>query len=110
MTRPLTLVLRPKAEADLDGIWSYTVDRWSADQARTYLEGLSDCLALLCAHPDIARLRNEFTPPVRLHPYRKHLLIYRIDGGYLDVIRIVHARSNWADILVDQDPHSENPR
>ena len=30
-------VLKPRAQADLDEIWDYTVDRWGIDQAETYL-------------------------------------------------------------------------
>ena len=32
--------LRPRAEADLDGIWDYTVDTWSEAQAVDYLSGM----------------------------------------------------------------------
>ena len=31
------IALRPKARADLDSIWDYTVASWGRDQAKTYL-------------------------------------------------------------------------
>lgn len=73
MTRRLTF--RPKAEADLAEIWEFTVARWSVAQAERYLTGLNEALALLCAHPEIARL-HDFTPPARLFPYRSHLVVF----------------------------------
>ncbi len=97
MTRRLTF--RPQAEADLTGIWDFTAGRWSTEQAERYFTGLNQTLALLCAHPEIARLRTEFTPPVRLHPYRSHLVIFTADEEVLEVIRVVHMRSDWAAVL-----------
>lgn len=93
--------LRPRAEADLDDIWDYTVDTWSEVQAVDYLSGMDAALKLLAEFPEMARLRQEFTPPVRIHPYRKHLIIYIADESFIDVVRIVHARTNWSALLTD---------
>lgn len=98
MTRRLTF--RPSAEADLADIWDYTVARWSVAQAESYLTGLNDTLALLCAHPEIARL-HDFRPPVRIFPYRSHLLVFAVDEVAVEVIRVLHLRSNWRVLLVE---------
>jgi toxin ParE1/3/4 len=95
----LRLVFTPKAEADLASIWAFTAERWSATQAERYLTGLGDTLALFRAHPEIARRRTEFTPPVRLHPYRSHVVIFTADEEALEVIRVVHMRADWAAVL-----------
>ncbi|WP_084514099.1 type II toxin-antitoxin system RelE/ParE family toxin [Salipiger mucosus] len=60
----------PAAELDLSGIWDYTAEMWSPDQADNYLRGLGEKLENLCSHPEITRERTEIDPPVRLHPYR----------------------------------------
>ena len=99
MTRRLRF--RPQAEADVLAIWDFTAARWSAEQAEGYLTGLQDTLALLCEHPDIARLVHDLTPPARLHPYRSHLVIFIEDETMLEVIRIVHMRSNWRGVIAD---------
>lgn len=80
-------------------IWDHTVAAWSMDQAEAYLRGLEDVLRLLCAHPEMARERFEITPPVRLHPYRAHLVIYRVEAGFLFVVRILHGRQRWRVVL-----------
>lgn len=90
---------RPKAEADLDDIWRHTVETWSEGQAVAYLTGLDRTLGLLAEFPEMARLREEFEPPVRIHPYRAHLVIFLSDDSVLDVVRVVHARSNWQAVL-----------
>lgn len=93
------IVLTPRARADLAEIWAYTAREWSPGQAERYLGGLRTIFALLAASPEIARLRSEITPPVRLHPYRSHLIIFQHDAAVLDVLRVVHARSDWLDLL-----------
>ncbi len=85
-----------KAKADLDEIWDYTCRRWSRDQANSYLTGLRRTLDLLAEQPQIARLRRDMIPPVRVHPYRSHLLVFTADDTMLEVIRVVHARSDWS--------------
>ncbi|MCB1469968.1 MAG: type II toxin-antitoxin system RelE/ParE family toxin [Rhizobiaceae bacterium] len=91
--------LTPAAQTDLDDIWTYTVAQWSADQAESYLRGLAQTLDLLVGEPKLARERNEIAPPVRLHPYRSHSVIYRIEGRFIDVIRIVHSHQHWQDLI-----------
>ncbi|WP_415918950.1 type II toxin-antitoxin system RelE/ParE family toxin [Tateyamaria sp. SN6-1] len=99
MTRQV--VLRPAAEADLIAIWTYTVETWSVGQAEAYLRDLDQMFAMLSDFPEMARLRTEFTPPVRLHAFRKHVIIYLEDETHVDVIRVVHGRANWAVMLAD---------
>ena len=93
--------LSPAAQQDLESIWDFTVQTWSPDQADSYLRGLADKLSLLCENPLIARERAEIDPPVRLHPYRSHLIIYRVEADHLAVIRIVHGRQRWQVLLDD---------
>jgi toxin ParE1/3/4 len=88
-----------KSKADLDSIWDYTCQRWSRDQANTYLAGLRSALDLLAEQPQLARLRQEFSPALRVHPYRSHLVIFAVDETELHVIRVVHGRSDWEAAL-----------
>jgi toxin ParE1/3/4 len=91
--------LSPAALSDLDAIWDYTARTWSVSQAETYIRGLAADMDLLVQHPGIARERREIRPPVRLYRSETHLVVYRIEAGWLDVLRIVHARQNWAAYL-----------
>ncbi|MCB9931460.1 MAG: type II toxin-antitoxin system RelE/ParE family toxin [Alphaproteobacteria bacterium] len=98
-TRLSSYRLRPAAQADLEGIWRYTAEQWSADQADRYVDGLQATIALLVSMPEIARERREFVPPVRIHPSARHLIIYRIEDDILAVLRIVAQRQNWRALL-----------
>jgi toxin ParE1/3/4 len=93
--------LRSGAKVDLSEIWAFTSKRWSATQADHYLIGLDDMLGLLCEQPEIAQKYGNFTPPVRIYRYRSHLVIFTTEVSVLEVIRVVHRRSNWVEVVSD---------
>lgn len=97
----LQIRLRPRAVADLDAIWAHTAERWGTAQATAYLTGLDAAFTLLAEFPEIARLREAFTPPLRIHPCREHLVIYRAETDHLDILRVVHGRANWSEFLAE---------
>jgi toxin ParE1/3/4 len=59
-----------------------------------YADGLLALFDLLSDFADLAQERNEFTPPVRIHPSGMHMVIYQTDGQVVDIIRILHAHQN----------------
>ena len=87
--------LAPAAKTDLENIWLYTAQNWSADQADRYTDALEDAFDTLLAMPEIARERFEFTPPVRVHPSAQHMIIYRIESSCLTILRVLGGRQNW---------------
>jgi toxin ParE1/3/4 len=91
--------LSPAARADLDAIWDHTAHKWSVGQAETYTRALAADMAFLVQHPQIAPERRETRPPVRLYRSGSHLIIYRVEVSWLHVLRIVHARQNWVELL-----------
>jgi toxin ParE1/3/4 len=96
--------LTPAAQNDLEGIWLYTLEQWSPQQADRYADILEDTLDRLLFMPEMARERPEFDPPVRIHPSAEHLIVYRIEGDLLVILRILGAGQDWQAILraIDQ--------
>ena len=43
----MQLKITPKARADLDAIWDYTVQQWNVEQAEAYLASLGKTMQLL---------------------------------------------------------------
>jgi toxin ParE1/3/4 len=68
--------LLPEAEKDLESIWRYTAKEWGGQQAMDYVDGLDDTFGLLVSNPNVNRQRLEFTPAVRIHHFKKHLIVY----------------------------------
>lgn len=91
--------LSPAARADISSIWDYTAETWSPVQADTYIRGLVNSLETLVKFPEMSSERQETTPPVRLHRYQSHLIIYRIEADCIAVVRIMHFRRDWLSLL-----------
>jgi toxin ParE1/3/4 len=87
--------LRPAAKSDLEAIWDYTAQTWSAAQAETYVRKLFNAFDLLVANPDIARERTEYSPPVHIYRAEQHVIIYHIVANTIEIIRVRHGREDW---------------
>lgn len=100
MSRPTVTEYRltPAALRDLDAIWDHTARTWSVTQAETYIRKLTANMDLLVQNPKLAPESHQIHPPVRLYRSGSHLILYRIASGWLEVLRIVHARQNWVDM------------
>lgn len=92
--------LTAKAEDDFISIYLEGSIRFGDRQADKYSRQLERVFELIAANPELAREREEIVPPVRIHPYGSHVIVYRVesDGGIL-IVRIRHGRENW-----DRDP------
>jgi toxin ParE1/3/4 len=89
------VILHPKARADLREIWLKTAERWSERQAEAYTRGIVAFFDLLAEEPGIARERRDIHPPVRIHPYKSHLIFFRATDDHVEVVRVLHGRSDW---------------
>ena len=94
-------VLRPAAEADLADIWLHGAANWGVEQAERYADGLFALFDLLVDFPEMAREREEFSPPVRIHPTGAHLVIYRRTDEKIEIIRILHGHQKLTAYLSD---------
>ncbi|MDR0810507.1 MAG: type II toxin-antitoxin system RelE/ParE family toxin [Gemmobacter sp.] len=92
-------VLRPAAESDLSGIWLHGSASWGVEQAERYADNLFGVFDLLAEFPEMARERSEFKPPVRIHSSGSHLVIYRLEGQGIEIIRVLHAHQNLMSYL-----------
>jgi len=54
---------------------------------------------LLSEEPKIARLRDKFRPPVRIHPYGSHVVVYETMETGIAIIRVLHNRRNILALL-----------
>lgn len=81
-----------KAQSDIREIGLYTQQQWGKQQRRTYLSGLDVQFERLAENPLLAAERAEFEPPVRIHRYQKHLIVYRDEPGGILIVRVLHER------------------
>lgn len=77
------------ARADLNEIWSYTVDRWGEAQAERYIRQIENDLA---AAADGSRSGRAVDGYWRIRSGH-HLCIYhKLPDGEIEIIRILHER------------------
>lgn len=101
MPERLTIVLRPRAKADLLAISQYIKAEWGAVQAKRYIEDLRSQIEFAAEFPGIGSDATGLP-----HEYRKirsgaHRVIYRCTEKNLIVVRIIHAREDVPDEVED---------
>jgi toxin ParE1/3/4 len=88
-------VLKPRAQADLDEIWDYTVDRWGIDQAESYTRQLSKHIQAVAENPSLGHECEEVRAGYRQYPSGSHVLFYRLIDRGIEVVRILHERMDY---------------
>lgn len=81
-----------KAAADIDGIWEYTLETWSEDQAEKYFYDIKESVAALPELPDYLCRHYDLVKPGLLGFHVGHHIIFykkQQDGSVL-VDRILH--------------------
>ena len=84
------------AEEDIIHAYHEGIRLFGEEQAEKYHADLERVFLFLSDTPNAARERMEITPPVRIHPYRSHIIVYLIDGnGDVLILRVRHGREDW---------------
>ena len=81
-----------EASNDLEKIWLYTIETWSAEQADRYLNLIFDEIEYLCQKPnsgsDFSHVRKDYLRS----RVKSHFIFYKINEkqNELEIIRILH--------------------
>ena len=89
------------AEKDLAGIWQYTLEHWSREQANKYVNGiLNACADITRAPESVGRPYEHVREGYRKYLYGRHVLFYKImeDGSAL-ISRVLHERMDFDNYL-----------
>lgn len=89
--------LSAEAEKDVVSIAEQGIRNPEPQVAKRYHDELFAIFELIAANQRMVRERHEISPPVRIHPYKAHLVICQInEDGSIFVIRILHGHEDWA--------------
>lgn len=84
------------AEKDIIGIAEQGVRLFGTMQASQYHDELFAIFDLIATNPRVARERLELSPPMRIHPFKAHLVVYRIEeDGDILIVRVRHGHEDW---------------
>lgn len=84
------VVKRPRAYADLEGIWLYTYVQWGEEQADRYMRQLDEQVTALALTPERGKSAEEVrTGYYSIHAGR-HLIFYTFTDTIVSVRRVLH--------------------
>lgn len=83
--------LSPLAVADLEEIWLYTFENWSAEQADRYQNDIHAACAAIAAGERSGRKVEEREGYLK-YAVGSHFLFYRPRKGTVEIIRVLHQR------------------
>ncbi len=85
--------LTNKAVADLNGIWEYTLENWSENQADKYYELLLDICGDIAKNPEIGKNYNGIKSELFGLKAIRHVIFYRkSQNNPIEITRILHER------------------
>lgn len=85
--------------ADEDFVLMYLQgdEQFGPNQAERYAAGMTATFETLAQFPKLTRERKEHRPPVRVHRYGAHVIVYRIEEDGILILRIRYGREDWSN-------------
>ena len=88
--------LTQKAESDILHHYAEGVHEYGLAHTEEYFSELEKIFDFLSDNPEAARERTEINPPVRVHRYKAHIVIYLVkENRDVLILRIRNGREDW---------------
>lgn len=89
------------AAVDLEGIWSYTVEHWSVEQADAYLNGILDAFDDIVRDPAIGKDFGHVREGYLGLKVAAHIVFYRLESNAkaVEIMRVLHGRMDLENRL-----------
>ena len=91
----MTLDFTDAAVSDLQSIRNYTLQKWGAEQEQYYLDSLWSKFEEILADRQRWRSREDLFPGCQIAAQGKHVILFRIQGTILQVVRILHGAMDF---------------
>ena len=91
----MTLDFTEAAVSDLQSIRNYTLEKWGPEQEQRYLNALWKKFEEILRDPDRWRFRNDLFPGCQIAAQGKHVLLFRVRGKTLEIVRILHSAMDF---------------
>lgn len=96
------------ARTDMRAVFRQSVEMFGLQKADAYVTALHHALDLIATYPISNRERSDTAPPVRVQPYKAHVIVYALEDDGVLVLRIRHTLEDWtADPTGDREAGDE---
>jgi toxin ParE1/3/4 len=93
--KKLVVHISAKALSDLEEIWTYTLNKWSREQADRYFSLLIDEIEFIQSNGYASKSAEYIRPGYRVSFVKSHVIFYKIINlEKLEIIRILHQSVN----------------
>lgn len=76
---------------DLNGVWRYTFENWSKEQADRYYKLIIDEIEFVAANFSLGKSIDQLRNNYKVSKVKSHLIYYRkIDNELVQIVRILH--------------------
>jgi toxin ParE1/3/4 len=93
-SRKRTVILSPDAQIDFTDILLFTWQQGSEEQRDQYEAALLRAIARLADYPEVGERRHGLFSGCRAHAVGRHILYYRFKDDIVEVVRILHERTD----------------
>ena len=84
------ILLRPRAEEDLESIYDYSYDEFGLNRAVEYIYDLNNAFIKLANNPDLARKCDVIKPNLQTYQVSSHIIFFKATKVHISIIRILH--------------------
>jgi plasmid stabilization system protein ParE len=93
-----------RAEDQLDELDAYLSERFSAQTAARYVDGIVDHCESLATFPLRGVLRDDVRPGLRITNFRKRVAIaFDVEGDHVTILGIFYGGQNYETSLLDDE-------
>ena len=100
----MTLDFTKAAIADLQSVRDYTFETWGQEQERIYLDSMWNRFEEILANPERWRRRDDLFPGCQIAAQGKHVILFRIEGKVIQVVRILHSAMDFKRHVSNTEP------
>ena len=99
--KTLPFVISKKVVSDLEEIWLYTVEKWSAEQADRYYNLIFNEINYISKNSTAGKSMEHVRKSYQASKVNSHLIFYRVINDTIKMIRILHERMDMENRLND---------
>lgn len=92
---------RPRAQGDLQEIWSYSRERWGEERADLYIRTLDAAMRQLCEVPELGADCSYILKSLRKRSVERHRIFYYVTDSAIEIVRILHMSRDVEELLHD---------